>query len=171
MIPTLSPFPGIPMAEARDKDGVLDAREAGKFLRDRLQDKGWQIQQLAERTTVPDPDYLSNLLSGRINAAKSKHLKSIAQALDLNAEDIRYLNPNLVVDIAPPQGRKMLYPIPEALQDAIDRYSERAPDLLKPKWQQYLASMRFRGSRPQTAEDWYDIYRDFTRHGIEPEGN
>lgn len=163
----------LPMTETRDKDGILDAREAGAFLRAKLVEKGWQIQQLAERTTVPDPDYLSNLLSGRINPAKSKHLKSIAAALDLTPDDIRYLNPNLIIEVVTQRTTddvtQVDLPIrdedwPPGLREMIEQYSPVFEELRDTDWQMSLLTARFRGPGPQTVDDWLDYFRLVRRY-------
>ena len=171
------PVPPIwdPMANTdnRDKDGVLDSREAGAFIRQVLTDRGMQIQHLAAKTTVPDPDYLSNLLSGRINVGKSKHFASIARALDLNVEDIAYINPNLVVQVvqqsapgAPPVAPVVAFRdtpvvIPKELQQVIDEHGDRYPELRDPTVQKIIAAPRNFGgpdNGPQTVEDWYEYF-------------
>ncbi|MFB9991266.1 helix-turn-helix domain-containing protein [Deinococcus oregonensis] len=159
--------------ETRDKDGVLDSREAGTFLREILTERGLQIQQLAELTSVPDPDYLSNLLSGRINVGKSKHFASIARALGLTAEDVEYINPNLIVQVAekksrggppiPPvvPHRETPVVIPRELQEVIDEYGEDYPELLDPTIQRIIAAPRNFGgpdNGPQTAKDWFEYF-------------
>jgi len=159
--------------ETRDKDGVLDSREAGAFVRQVLIDRGMQIQQLAEKTTVPDPDYLSNLLSGRINIGKSKHFPSIARALGLNSEDIAYVNPNLIVQViqerapgspdVPPvvPFRDTPVVIPKELQQVIDEHGDRYPELKDPTIQRIIAAPRNFGgpdNGPQTVEDWYEYF-------------
>lgn len=158
--------------ETRDKDGVLDSREAGAFLREILTERGLQIQQLAELTTVPDPDYLSNLLSGRINVGKSKHFPSIAKALGLNAEDVAYINPNLIVQVAASAGpgplpsvvpfRDTRVVIPKELQRMIDNNAHRYPQLLDDSLQRILAAPRnFGGPQngPQTEDEWLEYWQ------------
>lgn len=159
--------------EKRDKDGILDSREAGAFLREILTERGMQIQQLAEKSTVSDPDYLSNLLSGRINVGRSKHFPSIARALGLNAEDVAYINPNLIVQVAPLPGnafppvppvvpfRETPITIPRELLEMVEKYGDSYPVLKTEQMQRMLAAPRnFGGAEvgPQTAEDWFDYW-------------
>gem|GEM_PF-5208391 len=50
----------------------------------------------------------------------------------------------------------------------VDRRSI-APELDEYRWRSYLSRMRFRGPKPENPDQWWDIYRDLVRHGIEPE--
>lgn len=148
--------------DSRDKNGLLDPREAGNFIRAILDERGIQVQQLAERTTVPDPDYLSNLLSGRINIAKSKHFPSIARELGLTADDVAYINPNLIIQVAAPDENQSR-PLPEALQEASERYGDTHRALKNPSILQQLAAVRHWDGGPRTPEDWVDFYIDNRR--------
>lgn len=160
-------------SENRDQDGVLDSREAGAFLRQVIKDRGMEIQQVAEKAAVPSPEYLSTMLAGRINVGKSKHFPAIARALGLNAEDIAYINPNLVVQVvqqtapgAPPVApvvpfRDTPVVIPKELQQVIDEHGDRYPELRDPTIQKIIAAPRNFGgpdNGPQTAEDWYEYF-------------
>jgi len=159
---------GVLMTATRDKDGVLDAREAGKFIREKLRAKGWQVQQLAERTTVSDPDYLSNMLSGRVNVAKSRHLKSIARELGLTPSEIEHLNPNLVINLtamddAHPARETETLEVAPALQEAVELFSPRFPEIGEERWLRFLMDTDFR-EEPETPEDWLSVFLALRKH-------
>lgn len=59
-------------------------------------------------------------------------------------------------------------PLPDELQQAIELYSTRYPDLAKPEWQDYLASFKNRSMEADTPEDWLDFYRNLVRFGVQP---
>lgn len=170
----ISPNWGNMATETRDKDGVLDAREAGKFLRDILEERGMQIQQLAEKTTVPDPDYLSNLLSGRVNVGKSKHFPSIARALGLNAEDVAYINPNLFVQVTSYGNGAPIPPVvrhadplghihvPQELEAALSKYGAALGIPKNIDLRHYIPRFEA-GTGPETEEDWQDWLMDNRR--------
>lgn len=63
------------------------AASAGAFIRRKREEKGLSLVDLAARTTVSSPQYLSTLEAGRVNVARSKHLRSIAAALDMTPEE------------------------------------------------------------------------------------
>lgn len=61
--------------------------------------------------------------------------------------------------------------MPDALREAVELYGGRFPDLLDPKWQRYLAGIRFRNSSPTHPEKWLDVYRDLIRNDVVPGEN
>lgn len=61
--------------------------------------------------------------------------------------------------------------LPHGLQEAVELYSRRYPDLLDPTWQNYLAGFRWREGEPEEPEAWLDLYRDLTRAGVVPGSN
>lgn len=61
--------------------------------------------------------------------------------------------------------------LPQALREAIEKYSRRYPDLRDPTWQNYLAGFRWREGEPEEPEAWLDLYRDLIRAGVVPGSN
>lgn len=61
--------------------------------------------------------------------------------------------------------------MPDTLREAVELYGGRFPDLLDPKWQRYLASIRFRNGSPTNPEKWLDVYRDLIRNDVVPGEN
>lgn len=49
---------------------------------------GLTLAAVSERTTVPSLSYLGSMEAGRIHPARSKHLPSVAQALELTEKDL-----------------------------------------------------------------------------------
>lgn len=65
----------------------MTAAQIGALLRSRREGLGLSLAQLVEQTTITSPQYLHNLEAGRINAARSKHLPSLARALQLTTQE------------------------------------------------------------------------------------
>lgn len=135
----------------------LSPTEAGEFLRRKLRERGLTQAQLAGRAGIPDPGYLSHLLKGRVNVAESKYLRAIADVLGLTAEELRRLNPALVVEVAAPA---LPAPdIPEGLREAGERYAAVDPLIAHPKVQAALAQAgNFYGRGPQTPQEWFRYF-------------
>ena len=60
--------------------------------------------------------------------------------------------------------------LPASLLEAAEVYGARIPALRNLAWQKYLVSFRPRGAKADTAEEWLDLYRDLSKHGIKPPG-
>lgn len=135
----------------------LSPPEAGEFLRRKLRERGLTQAQLAARAGIPDPGYLSHLLKGRVNVAESKYLRAIAEVLGLSAEEVRRLNPALVVEVAAPAPPSP--DIPEGLREAGERYAAVDPLIAHPKVQSALAQAgNFYGRGPQTPQEWFRYF-------------
>ncbi len=150
---------------------ALDKFAAGQLIKRRREELGLTQDQVVENTSIPVATYVSELENGKVNVARSKHFPSLARYLRLSQADIRAINPAAVFAPEDFSLEDLLSELPESLQETVQEYGKRAPDLLDPAWQQFLASMRFRGERPETAEAWWDLYRDLIRHNIDPRQN
>lgn len=160
---------------------ALSKEEAGALLKKRREERGLTQEQVVDLSTVPNASYLSNIESGNVNPARSKHFPSIAAVLALSEFDIRSINPSAVFDAtltAPePAGRAMRHfadrdnPIPDALKQAAELHGKRYPELLDPQWQAYLAGFRWRDGAPDDPDAWLDLYRDLNRAGVVPGEN
>lgn len=73
---------------SQTKPNVLDAKEAGKILRDKRKTLGLTLMEVAAKTTVPSHSYLASLEVGRIAIGRSKHLSSLAEVLGLSDHEI-----------------------------------------------------------------------------------
>lgn len=81
---------------------LLTPSEAGELLRKKREAKGLTQEQLAESLKLNNPNYLSMLEKGRVNVARSKYLPALARLLRLDDQEVRSINPDLVVEIMPP---------------------------------------------------------------------
>lgn len=157
----------------------LNKHDAGRLLKQRREERGLTQEQVVENTTVPNAGYLSNIESGNINPARTKHFPSLAAFLSLSEEDIRSITPLAVFetpasrrpDIDPPGFPEPLYEVsdeiymPEALKEAIDRFGDdpEYAGLRDPDTQREMALARgFRGG-PQTAGEWLSYFIDNKR--------
>lgn len=135
----------------------LSPPEAGAFLRRKLREQGLTQAQLAVRAGIPDPGYLSHLLGGRVNVAGSKYLRAIAEVLGLSPEELRQLNPALVVEVAAPALPSP--DIPAGLREAGERYAAVDPLIAHPRVQAALAQAgNFYGRGPQTPQEWFRYF-------------
>ena len=96
----------------------------------------------------------------------------LAQAYGLSAEEFADMTG---LSIVVPDGERRRatlemfvtvgQPIPEALVQAGKQYGG---EIAKPEWQRELASMRFRDGQPETAEDWYYLFRTLVSANVVP---
>ncbi|WP_104989983.1 helix-turn-helix transcriptional regulator [Deinococcus sp. NW-56] len=68
--------------------GASSAQENGQLLKRRRLELGLTLTEVTARSTVPTVAYLGSLEAGRNNVAKSKHLPSLARALELSEGDL-----------------------------------------------------------------------------------
>lgn len=78
------------MIQSKDSPAprILTPAEAGDLLRRRRNAIALTQAQVVARSTVPTTQYLTNLESGRVSPARSKHLLSLAQVLGLTPADL-----------------------------------------------------------------------------------
>ncbi|TNM71996.1 helix-turn-helix domain-containing protein [Deinococcus radiopugnans ATCC 19172] len=70
----------------------LDANAAGNLIRRRREQLGLSLADVVSRTTVSSPQYLHKLEHGLVHVGRSKHVASLAIALELDGEDIAALS-------------------------------------------------------------------------------
>lgn len=161
----------------------LNKHDAGRLLKQRREERGLTQEQVVENTTVPNAGYLSNIESGNINPARTKHFPSLAVFLSLSEEDIRSINPSAVFEAPPPrrltdaERRGWVLPedddepeIPETLLIAAQKYGhgDNAP-FAERRWLRELSELDFR-EEPETPEDWLAIYSRLSKL-IDPKDN
>lgn len=156
--------------------GFMDAKEAGQIMQGHRKRLGLTQDQVVERSSVPTPQYLSALENGRYDVRNSEHFKSLVELYGLTADDVRAVAPSAFIAISEQKSapvamsQRSSRPIPQGLQDAIDAFGKRYPDLLNPVWQQYLAGFQWRRGIPEDPTAWLDLYRDLDRAGVVPGG-
>lgn len=172
-IPTILFNPVVSMAEIK----TLTPAEAGEFLQKKRLSMGLTAEKVLENTTIPNAPYLSSIERGKVNPGRSKHFPSLARFLRLTQEEIQMINPDLLITVttnAPdeleettrerkPRERRDV-PIPAGLQQLIDEYSHKWPELKDPDLQQGLAQMRRRGPGPETFEEWEEFFAATRKH-------
>lgn len=134
-----------------------------------------QQKELAARLGV-EASYVSRMVNDRIGWIHGRYFGQIAAALALTDDEIRELNPAAVVTFATqpipvPINPHPARPLPDALQEAVQLYGKRFPELRESRWQQYLAGFNWREGEPEHPEAWLDLYRDLSRAGIVPGSN
>uniref|UniRef100_UPI00403F2E6A helix-turn-helix domain-containing protein n=1 Tax=Deinococcus sp. VB142 TaxID=3112952 RepID=UPI00403F2E6A len=152
---------GTPTDSSRECDGLLDSREAGAFIRARMDAKGMQVQQLADRLNMGSPSQLSNLLAGRQNVARSKYFRNIVDELGLTPSEIEHLNPNII--FVHPDAPRHPVSTPERPQDlppelrvAAKLMGELGYNLSEDTIRR-LIPRELVAEGPQTREDWLDF--------------
>lgn len=70
----------------------LDAKASGNLIRQRREKLRLSLAEVVARTTVPSPQYLHKLEQGLVHVGRSKHITSLAKALELTAEDLAALS-------------------------------------------------------------------------------
>lgn len=157
---------------------ITDPRDAGKFIRERIKEKGMLIKDVAEKISA-DPSYMSHLLSGRVSVADSDYFGPLVRLLDLSVEEIRSLKPEAVVEIsarplsAAAQGYRIprpARPIPEALQEAARLYGHLPAfeGLTERRWQEFMTNVS-RHRTPTTAEEWMQEFAALKKMGYDPQ--
>ncbi|WP_019008944.1 helix-turn-helix domain-containing protein [Deinococcus aquatilis] len=152
----------------------MTREEAGAYFKQLRLSRKLRLQDVIEGTTIPNVQYLSALEGGRYNILNSEHFPSLVQFFRLPREEIERIRPGTIVEIvAAPEvvivvEPKQRRPLPDELQQAVEMYSTRYPDLAKPEWQDYLASFKNRSMEADTPEDWLDFYRNLVRFGVQP---
>ena len=159
------------------------AMELGTWLQDVRRQRGLTRPETIAEINKHDPratistDYLAKIEYGqRSLASTSTHVReALRRALNISREQWEQSTGLLIPaepDTAPPpqqpshaQRRGWVIPdedpepeIPEALQEAADRYGHgpNAP-LSEPRWLRELADLDFR-EEPETPEDWLAVY-------------
>jgi XRE family transcriptional regulator, regulator of sulfur utilization len=120
-------------------------------LRELRQERGQRLKDVSEIADISIP-YLSDLERGRTNPSLET-LQTLAGAYGISVHDL----------LAPVEfyGEQSPQALPKGLADLV-----ADPVLggqITPDWVQSLARIELRGKRPQTKEDWYDIFRNLKR--------
>lgn len=109
-------------------------------IRQRMQEKGWGISELAREAGVAK-GYLWELLQPEGNKRPgARTLYNLAQALGTSVADL--------LDQPPAAGAEAAYPVPSELQALAEAEG------LTPEDVAMLAAIRFRGQQPKTRDDW-----------------
>lgn len=158
---------GIPMVEEKR---VLDAKEAGRLIKQKRQARGLTQDQLVSLTGIPSQSYLSSFENGRYHIGKSEYFPAIIRELGLTDEEVSQINPDMIIrprqtiDI---QLTARNFEFPPGLQEAIDKFGEAIPELRDPVWQKSLTELQMRGPAPETADEWAE-YVLFVRKYVRP---
>jgi XRE family transcriptional regulator, regulator of sulfur utilization len=120
-------------------------------LRELRQERGQRLKDVSEIADISIP-YLSDLERGRTNPSLET-LQTLAGAYGISVHDL----------LAPVEfyGEQSIQALPKGLADLV-----ADPVLggqITPDWVASLARIELRGKRPQTKEDWYDIFRNLKR--------
>lgn len=75
------------------------ARRRGEMLRRARTKLGLTQVQAAEAAGIPTQSYLSAMERGRIDPSTSSHLFKLARALKMTTEEIKFLKPDLVLEV------------------------------------------------------------------------
>lgn len=120
-------------------------------LRELRQERGLRLKDVSEQAGISIP-YLSDLERGRTNPSLET-LQTLAAAHNVSVHDL--LEP---VEF---YGEQTQAALPKGLADLVADPTLGAQ--ITPDWVQSLSRIELRGRRPQSKEDWYDIYRNLKR--------
>lgn len=175
---TLSHFqpgtPPMPVSEAmpphaeRERVGLAlrSARKAAKLSTARAAELGGvSVSQLG---TIERGDHsLTSVSAGNLRNLPAAFGLTWGQFVEIVAPVYGPYIPFLTdAHDAPPRPQ-----MPDTLREAVELYGGRFPDLQDPKWQRYLAGIRFRSGSPTNPEKWLDVYRDLIRNDVVPGEN
>ena len=147
----------------------MDAKTAGKLIQEHRKKRSLTQEQVVDRSTVPNAQYLSALENGRYDVRNSEHFKSLVQVLNLTVDDVRELNPDAVIEVSTPAARGPIPPpyapvdlpleISPALQEVIDIHGDRYPELHDQAALRKLTRHHFfDGNEIETADQWLDFF-------------
>ena len=120
-------------------------------LRELRQERGQRLKDVSEIAGISIP-YLSDLERGRTNPSLET-LQTLATAYSISVHDL--LEP---VEF---YGEQTQSSLPKGLAELMADPVLGAQ--ITPDWVNSLSRIELRGKRPQTKEDWYDIYRNLKR--------
>ncbi|MFC4424639.1 helix-turn-helix domain-containing protein [Deinococcus navajonensis] len=162
----------------------MDAKQAGKLMQGFRKRKGLTQDQVVEQSTVPTPQYLSALENGRYDVRNSEHFKSLVNLYGLTHEEIIEVNPDALISVAPPTQRKgaLVQPrlpevevpleIPDALKEAIRRYSDDMPEMRIEANVRAVSSLhRYGGANDLSPMEWFEVFSANRRWLVKPDGN
>jgi XRE family transcriptional regulator, regulator of sulfur utilization len=120
-------------------------------LRELRQERGQRLKDVSEIAGISIP-YLSDLERGRTNPSLET-LQTLAGAYSISVHDL--LEP---VEF---YGEQTQSALPKGLAELVADPVLGAQ--ISGDWVNSLSRIELRGKRPQTKEDWYDIYRNLKR--------
>jgi transcriptional regulator with XRE-family HTH domain len=120
-------------------------------LRELRQERGQRLKDVSEIAGISIP-YLSDLERGRTNPSLET-LQTLAGAYGISVHDL--LEP---VEF---YGEQTESALPKGLAELVADPVLGAQ--ISGDWVNSLSRIELRGKRPQTKEDWYDIYRNLKR--------
>ncbi|NJK46255.1 MAG: helix-turn-helix domain-containing protein [Pleurocapsa sp. SU_196_0] len=120
-------------------------------LRELRQERGQRLKDVSEIAGISIP-YLSDLERGRTNPSLET-LQTLAGAYGISVHD-------LLVSVEF-YGEVSQQSLPKGLADLIS--DPVLGQQITPDWISSLSRIELRGKRPQTKEDWYDIFRNLKR--------
>src|SRR5690348_8702847 len=123
----------------------------GQRLRERRRELGMTLRHLADATDL-SLTYLSDLERGRAQPSL-KTFRRIAWGLDISTADLMY-------------GVDGLGSVTERALPAGLRHLQNDPywgDQLDDEWISSLLRIEYRGRRPQTKEEWLEVYLSLRR--------
>jgi XRE family transcriptional regulator, regulator of sulfur utilization len=120
-------------------------------LRELRQERGQRLKDVSEIAGISIP-YLSDLERGRTNPSLDT-LQTLAGAYGITVHDLL-----LSVEF---YGEVSQQSLPKGLAELIA--DPVLGQQMTPDWISSLSRIELRGKRPQTKEDWYDIFRNLKR--------
>lgn len=120
-------------------------------LRELRQERGQRLKDVSEIAGISIP-YLSDLERGRTNPSLDT-LQTLAAAYGITVHDLL-----LSVEF---YGEVSQQSLPKGLAELIA--DPVLGQQMTPDWISSLSRIELRGKRPQTKEDWYDIFRNLKR--------
>jgi transcriptional regulator with XRE-family HTH domain len=120
-------------------------------LRELRQERGQRLKDVSEIAGISIP-YLSDLERGRTNPSLET-LQTLAAAYSISVHDLL-----MGVEF---YGEATQQSLPKGLAELIG--DPVLGQQITPDWVSSLSRIELRGKRPQTKEDWYDIYRNLKR--------
>ena len=154
----------------------LDKYAAGQLLRRRREALGYTQQDVAAHTSVPVSTYVSELESGKVNVARSKHFASLAQYLQLSEADIRAIHPAAVIEVraAPASlegaGAALARELSPKLAQAAELYAGRPryAGFDSPHWLNYLNAFNFYDGQEPEPQGWAELFLTLKQSGVVP---
>jgi XRE family transcriptional regulator, regulator of sulfur utilization len=120
-------------------------------LRELRQERGLRLKDVTEAAGISIP-YLSDLERGRTNPSLDT-LQTLAAAYQISVHDL--------LESVEFYGEQTTASLPKGLADLIADPVLGAQ--ITNDWVTSLARIELRGKRPNSKEDWYDIYRNLRR--------
>jgi transcriptional regulator with XRE-family HTH domain len=120
-------------------------------LRELRSERGLRLKDVSEKAGISIP-YLSDLERGRTNPSLET-LQTLATSYGITVHDL--------LDPVEFYGEQTDASLPRGLAELVADPVLGAQ--VTPDWVTSLSRIELRGRRPQSKEDWYDIYRNLKR--------